>query len=79
MSKYVGAIYEEFFNILRVDDSFTVGQKLANLEKIAGKKFINMSDLEVYNAIQKTKEEDYHRDEKPTEDEFKKWIDAKYN
>ena len=77
MSKYVGAIYDELSEIQMIKDNFTVGQKLAQIEKTANKRFIDMSDLELYDAIQKMRKEDYYSDEKMSEEDFKNWSDAK--
>lgn len=71
--QYTGAINEELFELLLVDDGFSVGQKFAQIEKTAKKKFINISDKELYETIQKLKTTDYYSDEKLTDKEFETW------
>lgn len=61
--KLEGVIYEMLYELLMVNDNFTVGQKLTQLEKKAKNRFYNMSDEEIYNTLKDTIKEDYYSDE----------------
>lgn len=77
MSKHVGVIHQELFDLFLIDDGFNVPQKLAQIEKTAKKRFIEMSDVELHETIQKLRKEDYYQDQKLEEEEFNNWVDAK--
>ena len=74
-SKYLAGIYNELYEYFTINDGFTVGQKLAQIEKTAEKRFIEITDEELFNTIQKLEKTDYHSDEKTTEEEFNKWTE----
>jgi len=74
---YTGAIHTELFDLFLIDDGYNIPQKLTQIEKTAKKRFFEMTDVEMYEAIQKLKKEDYYSDEKTTEEEFKTWVDGK--
>ena len=66
--EYSGYFYKDLPKLLMERDGFSLGQKLAQIEKTAKKKFINMTDEEVYSSLKvlvETKE--YYLDEFPDE------------
>ena len=64
--KYSGQIYLNLPKLLSIQDKFTFGQKLAQIEKTAKKKFIDMSDEDIYNSLKQLIEtKDYYKDEMP--------------
>ena len=64
--EYSGQIYLNLPKLLSIQDKFTFGQKLAQIEKTAKKKFIDMSDEDIYNSLKQLVEtKDYYKDEMP--------------
>ena len=64
--EYSGQIYLNWPKLLSIQDKFTFGQKLAQIEKTAKKKFIDMSDEDIYNSLKQLIEtKDYYKDEMP--------------
>jgi len=77
-TNFVGAIHNELFEYFIIDDGFNIPQKLVQIEKTAQKRFIEMSDKDILTTIQELrKNQDYHKDEKLTEEDFKNWVNAK--
>ncbi len=73
--EYAGDAYQSLGKFLAIDDKFTFGQKLTQIEKEAKKKLYDMTDEEVYitiNFLLKTK--DYYKDERMSDKEFEQWI-----
>jgi hypothetical protein len=76
--EYSGQIYLNLPKYLSIQDEFTFGQKLAQIEKTVKKRFIEMSDEELYNTLMlliNTK--DYYKDELPDEDFKKEFLKQK--
>lgn len=76
--EYAGQIYTDLAKYFSIADSFSIGEKLAQIEKESKKKFINMTDEEIYTTLKylvNTKE--YYKDEPLTEEEFNKWVENK--
>lgn len=67
---FQGAIAEALNDIFMINDGYSAGEKVAQLEKIAGKRFYYLSDQEFYNATQEMKKVDYYTDTFYTEDEI---------
>ena len=66
--EYSGYFYKDLPKLLIVKDNFTLGQKLTQIEKTANKKFIDMSDEEIFNTLKKLVDtKDYYIDEQPDE------------
>ena len=64
--EYSGQIYLNLPKLLSIQDKFTFGQKLAQIEKKKKKKFIDMSDEDIYNSLKQLIEtKDYYKDEMP--------------
>lgn len=66
--EYSGYFYKDLPKLLMEKDGFSLGQKLAQIEKTAKRKFIDMSDEEIYSSLKtiiETKE--YYLDEIPDE------------
>ena len=64
--EYSGQIYVNLSKLLIIQDKFTFGQTLAQIEKTAKKKFIDMSDEDIYNSLKQLIEtKDYYKDEMP--------------
>ena len=65
-TEYSGQIYLTLPKLLSIQDGFSFGQKLAQIEKTAKKKFIDMSDEDIYNSLKQLVEtKDYYKDEMP--------------
>lgn len=58
-----GAIVEMFTDLFMIKDGFSAGEKLTQIEKTAKKRYYNMSDEELYNALKETINQDYFTDE----------------
>lgn len=57
-----GVIHEELFKLFLIRDGFSVGEKLTQVEKTAKKRFYNMTNDELYNALMETNRTDYFSD-----------------
>lgn len=73
--QYVGAFYKKIFSLLNKADECTIGQKLTQLEKISKKRFFDMSDKEIYDALERAIADDV-TDTNLTEEEFKNWVNT---
>ena len=82
-TEYSGQIYLTLPKLLSIQDGFSFGQKLAQIEKTAKKRFINMTDEEVYNTLKLLIEtKDYYTDELPDDNFWKgllKMSDKEYD
>lgn len=75
MQQYIGAFYKKMFTLLTKDDECTVGQKLTQLEKISKKRLFDLSDKEIYDALERVIAEDT-TDTKLTDEEFNNWVNT---
>lgn len=76
--EYKGQFYIDLPAYLSIADGYSLGEKLTQIEKEAKKKFIEMSDEEIYTTLRYlTTTKEYFKDEKLNEDEFKEWVDGK--
>jgi hypothetical protein len=76
--EFSGHIYLNLPKLLSVQDGYTFGQKLAQIEKTAKKRFIYLTDEEIYEALKSLLEsKDYYLDEKPDEEFIKKFLNTK--
>jgi hypothetical protein len=57
-----GVIHEELFKLFLIRDGFSVGEKLTQIEKTAKKRFYNLTNDELYNALIETNKTDYFSD-----------------
>ncbi len=57
-----GAIAELITELFIIDDGFSAGEKLTQIEKTAKKRFYSMNDEEIYNALKETIKQDYYTD-----------------
>jgi hypothetical protein len=57
-----GVIHEELFKLFLIRDGFSVGEKLTQIEKTAKKRFYNLTNDELYNALMETNRTDYFSD-----------------
>jgi hypothetical protein len=74
-TEYSGQFYLALPELLRVRDGFSLGQKLAQIEKTAKNKFINMSDEAIYTTLMSLIEKgDYYKDEAPDENFWKEYL-----
>lgn len=76
--EFSGQIYQDLAKYLTINDGYTFGQKLTQIEKEAKKRFYNMTDEDIYRTLKSlisTKE--YCKDEKLTDEEFKMWVESK--
>lgn len=72
--KLNGIILELITDLFMVQDGFTVGEKLAQVEKTAGSKFCSMSNDELYESLKTTIKTDYYSDEPMTEKEKEEFL-----
>lgn len=61
--KFEGAILELIEELFMINDGFSAGEKLTQIEKTAKKRFYSMSNEDLYNALQETVKIDYYSDE----------------
>ncbi len=57
-----GAIAELITELFIIDDGFSAGEKITQIEKTAKKRFYSMNDTEIYNALKETIKNDYYTD-----------------
>lgn len=57
-----GAIAELITDLFMINDGFSAGEKLTQIEKTAKKRFYSMSDEDIYNALKETVKTDYYSD-----------------
>lgn len=57
-----GAIAELITELFMINDGFSAGEKLTQIEKTAKQKYYNMSDEQIYNALKETIKQDYYTD-----------------
>lgn len=73
--EYSGQIYLNLPKLLSIQDNFTFGQKLAQIEKTAKKRFIDLTDEEIYNTLKLLIEtKDYHVDELPDDNFWNEFL-----
>ena len=65
-----GAIAELITELFMINDGFSAGEKLTQIEKTAKQKFYNLSDEQFYNALKETVKNDYYSDEFLTKEEL---------
>lgn len=65
-----GAISELITELFMINDGFSAGEKLTQIEKTAKKRFLEMSDEEIYNSLKETIKNDYYSDEFLTKEEL---------
>lgn len=76
--KYVSLFYKELSKYLSISDGFSLGQKLAQIEKFSQNRFINMTDEDIFNTVSALIEDNtYFEDEKMTQIEFEEWLEKK--
>lgn len=73
--QFIGAFYKKMFTLLNKADECTIGQKLTQLEKVSKKRFFDMSDKEIYDALERAIADDVV-DTKMTDEEFNNWVNA---
>ena len=72
---YVGNIYKVFGDALDKKDGFTVGQKIKEIVRLSGKNLYEITDQELYQAIQKYLNTNEQEDEQFSEEEFYGWVE----
>lgn len=65
-----GAIAELITELFMINDGFSAGEKITQLEKTAKKRFLQMSDEELYNSLKETIKKDYYQDTTCSEQEI---------
>lgn len=73
---YVGNIYKLFGDALDKKDGFTVGQKIKEIVRMSGKNLYEVTDQELYQAMQKYINTEEQEDEQLSEEEFNGWIEV---
>lgn len=76
MNQYLGNIGNLFFDVLAKKDSFSAGEKFTEIEKIAKKRFYNMTDQEIYQAMETYTTTPVEEDTPMTDVEFEGWVDG---
>ena len=75
MKNYKGNIHHILFEILQKKDGFSVGEKLTAIEKLLeSKKLFNSNDQQIYEAMEKYRDEPLDEDEILTDEEFIGWV-----
>lgn len=67
-----GAIAELLTDLFMINDGFSAGGKLTEVEKKMKKRFFDASEEEIYNALRQTVSSDYYSDTFYTPEELKK-------
>jgi hypothetical protein len=60
--KLEGAIAELIGDLFCINDGFSAGEKLTQIEKTAKKKFYDLTNQEIYDALKTTIKSDYYSD-----------------
>lgn len=76
--KYIGNIHNILFTAFSKNDGLNCGQKLAHIEKLSGTRFVNLSDKELYNTLEKYVVETAEQDEPLSDEEFTAWTETKF-
>ena len=72
--EYGGLIYVDLAKYLAIDDGFSFGEKMFQIEKQAKKSFYNLTDEDIYTSLKHLiSNKDYYKDEKLTDEEFNTW------
>lgn len=61
--KLEGAILELITDLFIIDDGFSAGEKLTQIEKTAKKRFYDMTNEDIYNALVEVNNSEYYQDE----------------
>ena len=61
--KLEGAILELITDLFIIDDGFSAGEKLTQVEKTAKKRFYDMTNEDLYNALVEVNNSEYYQDE----------------
>ncbi len=76
MESYLGHIGNLFFDVLSKKDGFSAGEKFTEIEKIAKKRFFNLTDQEIYQAMDAYVNTPVEVDEPFTDVEFEGWVEG---
>lgn len=76
MENYLGHIGNLFFDVLSKKDGFSAGEKFTEIEKISKKRFYNMTDQEIYQAMDEYIKLPLEVDEPMTDVEFEGWVEG---
>ncbi len=76
MENYIGHINNLFFEVLSKKDGFSAGEKFTEIQKIAKKRFYDMTDQEIYQAMGKYVNTPVEADEPMSEVEFQGWVEG---
>lgn len=76
--RYVGNIHNILFTAFSKNDGLNCGQKLAHIEKLSGTRFVNLTDKELYNTLEKYVSEVVELDEPLSDEEFTVWAETKF-
>lgn len=67
---FQGAIAEAITDLFMINDGFSAGEKLTQIEKTAKGRFYNLTDEEIYNALKELVRTDYFSDTYYTTEEL---------
>jgi hypothetical protein len=76
MENYLGHIGNLFFDVLSRKDGFSAGEKFTAIEKITKKRFFNLTDQEIYQAMETYVAMPIEEDEPMTKVEFEGWVEG---
>jgi hypothetical protein len=77
MGNFLGNIHNILFDVFQKKDGFSVGEKFTQIEKITKKRFFNLTDQEIYEALETYKAMPLEEDEKLSEEDFLGWVNLK--
>lgn len=61
--KLEGVILELITDLFIIDDGFSVGEKLTQIEKTAKKRFYDMTNEDLYKVLVEVNNSEYYQDE----------------
>ena len=67
---FQGAIAEAITDLFMINDGFSAGEKLTQIEKTAKKRFYSLSDKELYETLKELLKTDYFSDTYYTQEEL---------
>ena len=76
MGTYKGNINAIFYDFLLKEDGFSVGEKLTEIEKITKKRFLHLTEKEIYETMEQIIKTPVEIDEPFTDEEFAGFVEV---
>ena len=76
MENYKGNINAVFYDFLLKNDGFSVGEKLTEIEKLTKKRFLYLTEKEIYEAMETIIKTPIEVDEPFTSEEFAGFVEV---